>query len=78
MCQTENNDMQLTGKTVVVGIFGDPVEHSLSPRMQNAAIKANGLDAVYVPFHVTPTQLCDAVAGMRAMALRGVNLTIPH
>lgn len=70
--------MQLSGKTTVVGIFGDPVEHSLSPRMQNAAIKANGLDAVYVPFHVTPTQLCDAVAGMRAMALRGVNLTIPH
>ncbi len=70
--------MQLSGKTEVVGIFGDPVEHSLSPRMQNAAIKASGLDAVYVPFHVTATQLCDAVAGIRAMALRGVNLTIPH
>ncbi|MCK4509611.1 MAG: shikimate dehydrogenase [Desulfuromonadales bacterium] len=70
--------MQLTGKTTVVGIFGDPVEHSLSPRMQNAAIKSSGLDAVYVPFHVTPTQLCDAVAAIRAMSLRGVNLTIPH
>ena len=70
--------MQLSGKTTVVGIFGDPVEHSLSPRMQNAAIKASGLDAVYVPFHVTATQLCDAVAGIRAMALRGVSLTIPH
>lgn len=70
--------MQLTGKTTVVGIFGDPVQHSLSPRMQNAAIQANGLDAVYVPFHVTTTQLCDAVAGIRAMAVRGVNLTIPH
>jgi len=70
--------MQLTGKTTVVGIMGDPVEHSLSPQMQNAAIKASGFDAVYVPFHVTATQLCDAVAGIRAMALRGVNLTIPH
>ena len=70
--------MQLSGKTAVVGIFGDPVEHSLSPRMQNAAIEVSGLDAVYVPFHVTVAQLCDAVAGMRAMALRGVNLTIPH
>ena len=70
--------MQLSGKTVVVGLFGDPVEHSFSPRMQNAAIEAVGLDAVYVPFHVTAMQLCDAIAGLRAMALRGVNLTIPH
>ncbi len=70
--------MQLSGKTKIVGIFGDPVEHSLSPRMQNAAIKASGLDAVYVPFHVTAAQLCDAVSGIRAMTLRGVNLTIPH
>jgi len=70
--------MQLSGNTTVVGIFGDPVAHSLSPRMQNAAIKACGLDAVYVPFHVTADQLCDAVAGIRALAIRGVNLTIPH
>lgn len=70
--------MQLSGKTTVVGIFGDPVAHSLSPRMQNAAIDASGLDAVYVPFHVTAAQLCDAVAGIRALAIRGVNLTIPH
>ena len=70
--------MHLTGKTMVVGIFGDPVEHTLSPRMQNAAIAACGLDAVYVPFHVTATQLCDAVAGLRALSMRGVNLTIPH
>lgn len=70
--------MQFNGKTKVVGIFGDPIQHSLSPRMQNAAIESCGLDAVYVPFHVTATQLCDAVAGIRAMDLRGVNLTIPH
>jgi shikimate dehydrogenase len=70
--------MQWSGQTVVVGLFGDPVKHSLSPRMQNAAIAASGLNAVYVPFHVTAAQLCDAVAGVRAMAIRGVNLTIPH
>lgn len=70
--------MQLSGQTGVVGIFGDPVAHSLSPRMQNAAIKAGGLNAVYVPFHVTPDQLCDAVSGLRAMSLLGINLTIPH
>lgn len=70
--------MQLSGRTQVVGIFGDPVEHSLSPKMQNAAIAANGLDAVYVPFHVTPPRLSDAVAGLRALGMRGVNLTVPH
>ena len=70
--------MQLSGKTDVVGIFGDPVAHSLSPRMQNAAIQASGLDAVYVPFHVTAAQLCDAVKAIRGLSMRGVNLTIPH
>jgi len=70
--------MQVSGKTDVVGIFGDPVAHSLSPRMQNAAIQASGLDAAYVPFHVTTAQLCDAVKAIRAMSIRGVNLTIPH
>ena len=70
--------MRLSGKTEVVGIFGDPVAHSLSPLMQNAAIETGGVDAVYVPFHVTAAQLCDAIKGIRAMALRGVNLTIPH
>lgn len=70
--------MSLSGKTRVVGIFGDPVTHSLSPCMQNAAIHASGLDAVYVPFHVTSAQLCDAMAGIRALGILGVNLTIPH
>ena len=61
--------MQMTGRTQVLGIFGDPVEHSLSPRMQNAAIQAGNLDAVYVPFRVTKAQLCDAVRGLRALSL---------
>jgi len=46
--------------------------------MQNAALVAAGLDAVYVPFHVTAAQLSGAIAGIRAMGLRGVNLTVPH
>ena len=70
--------MQLTGKTLVLGVLGDPIQHTLSPRMQNAAIQAGNLNAVYVPFHVTREQLCDAVRGIRAMGIRGVNLTIPH
>jgi shikimate dehydrogenase len=70
--------MTITGTTRVVGIFGDPVAHSLSPRMHNAVFSATGLDAVYVPFHVTASQLRDAVQAIRTLGLVGVNLTIPH
>ncbi|GAB4167190.1 MAG: shikimate dehydrogenase [Geothermobacteraceae bacterium] len=68
----------LTGRTRVVGIFGDPVAHSLSPLMQNEAIRRAGIDAVYVPFHVTPERLPEAVSAIRALELTGVNVTIPH
>ena len=70
--------MPISGKTRVVGIFGDPVTHSLSPLMHNAALQNAGIDAVYVPFHVTPTQLPGAVEAIRALGLVGANLTIPH
>lgn len=70
--------MSISGKTRVVGIFGDPIDHTLSPRMQNAALQAAGIDAAYLPFHVTPGQLPGAVAAIRALGLVGVNLTIPH
>ena len=70
--------MRLSGGTRVLGIFGDPIAHSLSPRMQNAALAAAGIDAVYVPFHVRPAHLADAVRAIRALPLWGVNLTVPH
>lgn len=68
----------LTGKTKVAGVFGDPVEHSLSPLMHNAAFRELGMDWVYVPFHVKPDALAAAVQGVRAMAIAGVNVTVPH
>lgn len=70
--------MQVTGKTGLVGIFGDPVNHSLSPQMHNAAYAAIGLDLCYVPMHVKKDDLAAAVAGIRAMGFLGVNVTIPH
>jgi shikimate dehydrogenase len=70
--------MHITGKTRVVGVFGDPVRHSLSPVIQNAAFAALGLDFVYVPFHVKTEGLKAAVEGIRAMNMAGVNVTIPH
>lgn len=70
--------MTIRGTTQVFGIFGCPVEHSLSPVMQNAAMQALGLNAVYVPFMVAPDKLDDAVHALRALGIRGVNVTIPH
>jgi shikimate dehydrogenase len=70
--------MQIHGTTQIYGIFGDPVSHSLSPPMQNEAFRLAGLDAVYLPFHVYPQELEKAVLGMRALQIRGINVTIPH
>lgn len=70
--------MRLSGRTRVLGIFGDPVAHSLSPIMQNAALQQADVDAVYVPFHVKPSDLGDAVAAIRRLAMQGVNITVPH
>lgn len=69
---------ELDGKTRVVGVIGWPVEHSLSPRMQNAALQELGLNWVYVPYAVEPTALPAAVAGMRALGIVGLNVTVPH
>lgn len=68
----------ITGKTAVVGIMGDPVEHSLSPPMHNAAFKHLKMDYVYVPFHVEHGDLGCAIDGARSMGIKGLNITIPH
>lgn len=68
----------ISGKTRVVGIIGNPIGHSLSPVMQNAALAACRLDYVYVPFAVSPDDLGQAVRGLRALGVRGFNVTIPH
>ena len=68
----------LTGHTRIVGVIGDPVEHSRSPQMHNAAFAKAGLDYVYVPFHVRPNDLRDAIAGFKAINVVGINVTLPH
>ncbi len=71
--------MIITGRTRLIGIFGNPVHHSLSPVIQNAALETAGLDYVYVPFRVQPGEdLKSAVEAVRVLNLRGVNVTIPH
>ncbi|HAA90652.1 MAG TPA: shikimate dehydrogenase [Peptococcaceae bacterium] len=70
--------MVITGKTKVYGLIGDPVSHSLSPLMQNAAFAFYGLPCCYVPFQVKKENLSLAVASIRALGMGGVNITIPH
>jgi len=70
--------MGISGQTVVCGIIGDPIEHTMSPAMHNAAFKALGLNFVYIPFKVKSVELRKAVEGIRGLNLRGVNVTIPH
>jgi len=70
--------MPITGQTRIVGIFGDPITHTRSPAMQNAAFRVCNLPYVYVPFLVRPAELARAVQSIRALNLVGVNVTVPH
>jgi shikimate dehydrogenase len=67
-----------TGKTKVCGIIGDPIEHTVSPLMHNAAFAQMGADYCYLPFRVRKKDLGRAIAGMKALNIRGLNVTIPH
>ena len=68
----------ISASTTLVGIIGWPVEHSLSPRMHNAAFAALGLDWAYVALPTRPEQLGEAVRGLVALGFAGVNVTTPH
>ena len=67
-----------SGHTRVVGVIGDPVTHSLSPTLHNAAFEALGLDWIYVAFPVPRGRGADAVAAVPALGLAGLNVTMPH
>lgn len=67
-----------TAASPVVGVIGDPVGHSLSPLLHNTAFDALGLDWVSVAFPVPAGHAAGAVAGMRALGLRGLSVTMPH
>jgi len=70
--------MAISGTTKVCAIIGDPVDHSLSPVMHNAAFNELGLNFVYVAFTVTANELKDAMLGAKSLGLRGLNVTMPH
>ncbi len=68
----------LSGRTLFTAIFGDPVVHSLSPAMHNAAYAALAIERAYAAFQVTPERLREAIRAIPAMGILGVNLTVPH
>lgn len=69
---------EITGSTRLLGVIGWPVAHTMSPPMQNDALRRLGLDWVYVPMPVRPEELREAVAGARALGFVGLNVTVPH
>ena len=70
--------MNITGKTKVCGIIGDPVTHSMSPVMQNAAFEAANLDYVYVALAVRGDAVAHCAEAVRTLQIRGLNVTVPH
>jgi shikimate dehydrogenase len=69
---------QITGTTKLLGVIGNPIGHSLSPVIHNAAIAHLGLDCVYLPFPVHSDDLNTAINGFAAIDLIGFSVTIPH
>jgi shikimate dehydrogenase len=70
--------IRVSAATTVVGVIGDPVDHSLSPLLHNTAFVEMGLDWVSVGFPVAAGQAQTALAGMRALGIAGLSVTMPH
>jgi len=68
----------ISGKTKICALIGDPVEHTMSPAIHNAAFSAMGLDYAYVAFPVKAEEVPAAIAGMKALNMRGLSVTMPH
>ncbi len=68
----------INAKTKLFCVIGDPIEHSMSPVMHNTVLKEMGMDCVYTAFRVKKEDLGDAIRGMKALGIQGINVTIPH
>lgn len=68
----------ISGRTALVGVLGDPVRHSLSPAMHNAALRQMGLDWVYLALPTPAASLATVLNALEALDCRGLNVTIPH
>lgn len=68
----------INGETKIFGIIGHPVKHTMSPAMQNAALRHLGINGAYVPFDVEPKSVKAAIEGIKGLGICGMNVTIPH
>ncbi|HEX7489972.1 MAG TPA: shikimate dehydrogenase (NADP+), partial [Anaeromyxobacteraceae bacterium] len=68
----------ITGRTHLYAVIGQPIAHSRSPELQNAAFAAVGIDAAYLALPVVPERLPEALRGAHALGFRGLNVTVPH
>lgn len=66
------------GKTLVYGVIGDPIGHSLSPQIHGYFADLCGINMAYVPFHVKNENIPDAIKGAHALGIKGLNVTVPH
>ena len=76
--QPDPPPVNIDADTRLVTLIGHPVEHTLSPRIHNAAFRAQGVNALYVATPVRPNAIEDAIGGLRALQFLGANVTIPH
>lgn len=72
------SDLNFLPGTIVTGLLSHPVGHSFSPSIHNSAARVLGLNMVYLAFNVRPDSLEDALTGMRALGIKGFNLSLPH
>ena len=70
--------MDISGKTKICGVIGNPIQHTLSPTIQNAAFTHLNLDFIFTAFKVKATELEIAIQGMRSLNIYGLNVTMPH
>lgn len=69
---------EITGHTQVFGVLGSPISHSISPQMHNEAFRQLNMDCVYLAFEVDENGMQAAVEGLRALNVRGYNVTMPN
>jgi Shikimate 5-dehydrogenase len=69
---------EIDARTKIIALVGDPIEHSLTPRIQNAALKRLGLNVRNIAFKVPKGALRDVVKGFKAAGVLGIMVTIPH
>lgn len=69
---------EINGKTKIIGLIGENIENSLSPLFHNQIILKHSLNFCYLPFQVAETDLGEAIQGIRALNIRGVNITFPY